>query len=97
MPAWMVVVLLAREMVITGLRSVAAIRGVVLQASDSAKHKTAWTFIAIVSLLIGEPYDFLGMLVDFHAAGMVFLWIALVLSMTSALQYAVKLRSVFFS
>ena len=96
-PAWIVVVLLAREMVITGLRSVAAIKGVVMQASESAKHKTAWTFIAIFSLLIGEPYDFFGMLVDFHAAGMVFLWIALFLSVWSALSYAVNLRAIFRS
>lgn len=94
-PAWIVVVLLTREMLISGLRSVAAVKGIVVAASTSAKHKTAWTFIAIIFLLIGEPYDFLGMLVDFHGAGMIFLYIALVLALTSGFNYAFNLRSVF--
>lgn len=94
-PAWIAVVLIARDIIVTGLRSLAALKGVVVQASDIAKHKTAWTFIAIVFLLIGEPYDFFGVLVQFHSAGMVFLWIALLLSIVSGFDYAVKLRSLF--
>jgi CDP-diacylglycerol---glycerol-3-phosphate 3-phosphatidyltransferase len=94
-PPWMVVVLLAREMIITGLRSLAALRGIVVPASEIAKHKTAWTFIAIVFLLIDLPYDFFGVFVDFHAAGMVFLWIALLFSVVSGLQYAVHLKKLF--
>lgn len=94
-PAWMVVVLLAREIIITGLRALAAVKGIVVPASELAKHKTAWTFIAIVFLLIGEPYDFLGVLVHFHRAGVAFLWIALILAVISGLNYARDLRMVF--
>lgn len=93
-PAWIVVVMLSREMLITGLRSVAALKRIVVPASEFAKHKTAWTFIAIVCLLIGEPYNF-GMLVDFYRAGMVFLYLALILSISSAAAYWMTLRSVF--
>ncbi|MCC6220919.1 MAG: CDP-diacylglycerol--glycerol-3-phosphate 3-phosphatidyltransferase, partial [Deltaproteobacteria bacterium] len=75
-PAWMVVLLLSREMVVTGLRSIASIKGTVVAASRWAKHKTAWTMVAIVFLLIREPYEVFGILVDFHFSGMVFLWIA---------------------
>ena len=46
--AWMVVVLLAREFLVTGLRSLAAVKGTVVPASRWAKHKTAWTLIAII-------------------------------------------------
>jgi CDP-diacylglycerol--glycerol-3-phosphate 3-phosphatidyltransferase len=94
-PAWIVVLLLAREFMVTGLRSLAAIQGIVVAASDIAKHKTAWTFIAIVCLLIKEPYKLFDSLIDFHMAGMVFLWISLILSMYSGIQYAVNLRKVF--
>jgi CDP-diacylglycerol---glycerol-3-phosphate 3-phosphatidyltransferase len=94
-PAWMVVILLAREMIITGLRALAAIKGLVVPASELAKHKTAWTFIAVGFLLIAEPYDVGGMLVNFHVAGMAFLWIALILSIISGLVYAHDLRSLF--
>lgn len=94
-PAWMVVILLSREMIITGLRALAAVKGIVVAAGELAKHKTAWTFIAIVFLLIGEPYNFFGVLVQFHRAGMAFLWIALILAVISGFQYALKLRNIF--
>ncbi len=94
-PAWMVVVLLSRELLVTGLRSVAALKAVVVPASVSAKHKTAWTFVAIIALLIGEPYVVGGVLINFYLAGMVFLWIALLLSVTSGVNYALQLRSIF--
>lgn len=94
-PAWMVVLLLGRDMIVTGLRSLAALKGTVVPASPSAKHKTAWTFIAIVALLIHETYPVFGVVVNFHLAGIVFLWIALVLSVGSGIAYAVELRNLF--
>jgi CDP-diacylglycerol--glycerol-3-phosphate 3-phosphatidyltransferase len=94
-PAWIVVALLAREFMVTGLRSLAAIQGIVVAASEIAKHKTAWTFIAIVCLLVKEPYKVFDSLIDFHKAGMVFLWLALILSVYSGIQYAIDLRKVY--
>lgn len=94
-PAWMVVVLLSREMIISGLRSIAALSGVVVAASDIAKHKTAWTMLAIMFLVVDEPYVVFGVPVDFHLTGMVFLWFALILSVGSGIGYAVSLRKVF--
>ena len=94
-PAWIVVVLLARELIVTGLRSLAAVKGVIVPASRWAKHKTAWTLIAIVCLLIDEPYKVLGILVNFRLSGTIFLWIALFLSVTTGMHYAVKLRKMF--
>lgn len=93
--AWMVVVLLARELIVTGLRSLAAVQGTVVAASRWAKHKTAWTLIAIICLLIDEPFHLFGVLVNFHLSGTVFLWIALVLSVGTGIDYAVKLRRMF--
>ncbi len=80
---------------VTGLRSLAAIQGVVVPASELAKHKTAWTFIAIFCLLIKEPYEIYDTLIDFHLSGMIFLWIALFFSLVSGAQYAINLRKVF--
>ncbi|HMO17530.1 MAG TPA: CDP-diacylglycerol--glycerol-3-phosphate 3-phosphatidyltransferase [Oligoflexia bacterium] len=94
-PAWMVVVLLSREFMVTGLRALAAVKGVVIPASELAKHKTAWTFIAIICLLLKEPYEVFGAVIDFHTSGMAFLWIALFLSMTSGIQYGIRLHKVF--
>jgi len=94
--AWMAVLLLAREMLVTGLRSLAAIKGVVLPASRFAKHKTAWTMVAISFLLIDEPYKIFLVLFDFHNAGVACLWIALVLSLTTGIAYAVQLRKLLY-
>ena len=94
-PAWMVVTLLAREFLINGLRSLAAIKGVVVPASRWAKHKTAWTLLAIVFLLVDEPYTVFGHQVNFFLAGMVFLTIALLYSVGTGIQYSIKLKGVF--
>lgn len=51
-PAWMVVVIVARELAITGLRLLAASKNVVLAAEGYGKHKTLWQMVAIVAVLI---------------------------------------------
>lgn len=93
--AWIVVVLLSRELIVTGLRSLAAVQGMVVAASDWAKHKTAWTLIAIIFLLLDARFEFLGFTIDSHLSGTVFLWIALVLSVGTGLHYAISLRKLF--
>ncbi len=93
--AWIVVVLLSRELIVTGLRSLAAIQGTVVAASYWAKHKTAWTLIAIICLLIDEPYRVFGLLINFHISGVIFIWIAMILSVATGVDYAVKLRKMF--
>jgi len=49
--AWMVVIIVAREFLVTGLRLIAMQANVVLSAEGLGKHKTAWQMIAITSLL----------------------------------------------
>lgn len=95
-PAWIVVVLLSREFIVTGLRSIASLKGVVVPASRWAKHKTAWTFLAVTCLLIHSPYYIFGVLVDFQFSGTIFLWIALFLSVFSGANYAISLRRFFW-
>lgn len=51
-PAWIVIVMLAREVLITGLRLVAANRGQVLPAQASGKHKTILQLISILAVLV---------------------------------------------
>lgn len=57
MPAWMVVVIVARELAITGLRLLAASKQVVLAAEGYGKHKTISQIVAIISVLVLESYD----------------------------------------
>src|SRR5258707_15252306 len=60
-PAWMVVVIVARELAITGLRLLAASKNVVLAAEGFGKHKTGSQIAAIISILVRESYQQWGM------------------------------------
>src|SRR5580765_7261785 len=57
MPAWMVVIIVARELAITGLRLLAASKQVVLAAEGYGKHKTISQITAIISILVLVSYD----------------------------------------
>ncbi|HTI98747.1 MAG TPA: CDP-diacylglycerol--glycerol-3-phosphate 3-phosphatidyltransferase [Dongiaceae bacterium] len=56
MPAWMVVVIVSRELAITGLRLLAASKNVVLAAEGYGKHKTISQIVAIIALLVLISY-----------------------------------------
>lgn len=51
-PAWVVIVIIAREFLITGLRLLAGAKGVVLPAEKMGKHKTAWQMATIIFFLL---------------------------------------------
>ena len=52
MPAWMVTLIIAREMMVTGLRLLAIDKGVVLSAGRWGKHKTIWQMAFISAILL---------------------------------------------
>lgn len=60
MPAWMVVVVVARELAITGLRLLAASKNSVLAAERFGKHKTISQIVAIISVLVLHSYEQVG-------------------------------------
>jgi CDP-diacylglycerol--glycerol-3-phosphate 3-phosphatidyltransferase len=89
---WVVVLLLARDISITALRSIAASEGVVIAAGDSGKAKTALQMVGIVLLMLGYPYrmEFLVFdlgIVDLVRVGRWLIYISLVYSLLSAAQY----------
>jgi CDP-diacylglycerol--glycerol-3-phosphate 3-phosphatidyltransferase len=92
MPAWAVVLLLARELSVTGLRSVAASEGVVISAGNEGKTKTALQMIGIIALVLGYPYhlSFVGIdlgVVDLVHVGRTLVYLSLLFSFASAAQY----------
>ncbi|MBX3181536.1 MAG: CDP-diacylglycerol--glycerol-3-phosphate 3-phosphatidyltransferase [Polyangiaceae bacterium] len=89
---WVVIVLLGREISITGLRSIASSEGVVIAAGDGGKSKTALQMIGLLCLVIGYPYPIdLGFLdlgvVDLVVVGRWLVYLSLVFSFASAFQY----------
>ena len=85
-PAWMVVLIVGRELAVTGLRAVAVSEGIVLGAEELGKYKTIFQMLGLHGLLL--HYSFFG--VDFFAGGMYFLWPSLVLSLWSGIDYHVR-------
>jgi CDP-diacylglycerol---glycerol-3-phosphate 3-phosphatidyltransferase len=91
-PAWMAVVIVLRELAVTGLRGIASSSGVTLPAQELGKYKMILQMFALEALLVHYrwPVPGTGLEVDFHAAGMVFLWMALVLAVWSGVDYYVR-------
>jgi CDP-diacylglycerol---glycerol-3-phosphate 3-phosphatidyltransferase len=92
-PAWMATVIVLRELAVTGLRGIASSGGVLLPAQELGKYKMVVQMFALEALLVHYPYPIpgTGLLIDFHAAGMVFLWVALVLAVWSGVDYYVRI------
>jgi CDP-diacylglycerol--glycerol-3-phosphate 3-phosphatidyltransferase len=88
-PAWLVVLLIARDLAITGLRSIASSQGLVIAASEGGKVKTALQLVAITLLLIHFRYPILGLgdSIDYHKVGMALLYLSLAMSISSAVGY----------
>ncbi|MBR5228885.1 MAG: CDP-diacylglycerol--glycerol-3-phosphate 3-phosphatidyltransferase [Firmicutes bacterium] len=90
-PAWMVIVILAREFAITGLRAVAASEGIVIAAAWSGKIKTVTQMIAIIFLLL-ENWPFALVNIPF---AQFMLWIAVIMTIYSGAEYIWKARKLF--
>jgi CDP-diacylglycerol--glycerol-3-phosphate 3-phosphatidyltransferase len=82
-PFWMVIVIVGREIAVTGLRGIAVSQGMVIAASHLGKYKTVFEVAAITFLILNGEY----FSIHFHLVGMVLLWIALLLAVYSGFDY----------
>ncbi len=87
-PAWIVCIIIGREIAVTGLRNLIAQEREDLSASNLGKFKTAFQITAAIPLLL--HYSFLGL--NMHAIGMFFLWLALIFTLWSGIDYFVRYR-----
>ena len=83
LPSWMVMIIITREFVVTGLRLVAAAQGVVIAASRGGKVKTFTQIIAIILLILNLP------------GRMIAMWVAMILTVTSGMQYLMNGKKIF--
>ena len=101
--AWMVVVIVARELGITGLRMLAASKNVVLAAERYGKHKTVSQIAAIIGLLVMDAYrEWWLWLYDFFSPwtpmfALVALWLTVLLTATSGALYLWRNRALYLS
>jgi len=85
-PAWIVAVIIIRDFAVDGIRNIASSEGMIIQASPLGKRKTLCQIFAVSALMI--HYPFIG--ADAHAVGMVILFIALILTVISGIDYFLK-------
>ena len=87
LPAWMVIVIISREFIISGFRLVASDNGVVIAASYWGKFKTTFQMLMIIVLILnlGGVFDMIGLVLT---------WIALILTVVSLIDYLVKNKQV---
>ncbi|MBN1276122.1 MAG: CDP-diacylglycerol--glycerol-3-phosphate 3-phosphatidyltransferase [Deltaproteobacteria bacterium] len=90
-PVWVVIVIIGREMAVTGLRGIAVSEGIVIQANSLGKYKTIFQSVALLGLCL--HYEYLS--VNFHVVGMFFLWVALGLTLWSGWDYFWQFKRVF--
>ena len=105
--AWMVVIVVARELAITGLRLLAASKNVVLAAEGYGKHKTISQIVAIIAILVLHSYSEWGTIgqaiFGWHIANApwiarfteVSLWVAVALTFISGWLYLWRNRSLY--
>ncbi len=79
----LVVIIICREIFITGLRAIASSKGIVMAAEKSAKYKTTFQMIAVGALAVHETY--LGL--NGHLIGLLTIYISLGFSLYSAIEY----------
>jgi CDP-diacylglycerol--glycerol-3-phosphate 3-phosphatidyltransferase len=88
-PAWLVVVLIARDLAITALRSIASSEGIVIAASRGGKIKTALQLVGLIMLLVHFRYPLLGLgiNIDYNTTGLGVLYLSLGASLVSGVDY----------
>jgi CDP-diacylglycerol--glycerol-3-phosphate 3-phosphatidyltransferase len=83
---WMVIVIVGREIAITGLRGIAVSQGMVISASTLGKYKTVFEAASIFFLILNGSYFFM----NFRPIGLALLWIALGIAVISGVDYFKK-------
>jgi CDP-diacylglycerol--glycerol-3-phosphate 3-phosphatidyltransferase len=81
--AWLVFVIIGRELAVTGLRAIAASEGYVIAADRWGKIKTIIQMVALFSLILHYPYG----PIDFQQLGAVLIWLAAIITVASGVSY----------
>ncbi len=92
-PAWMVIVILFREFIVSGLRTVAAADGIVIAAGMTGKIKTVLQMIAVPLLMLHNwPFSLLSFSLPMDR---IMLWASLIMTVVSGVEYVYQNREVF--
>ena len=87
-PAWVVIIIISREFIISGFRLVAAEKGVTIAASYWGKFKTTFQMLMVIVLILNIQMPF------FQILGVILTYVALILTVVSLIDYIVKNKDV---
>ncbi len=94
-PAWVVMLIITREVAVSALRALTKTWNTTLQPSPVGKLKAVFQFAAIVPLMVHYTYKFV-IPIDFHLIGTVLIYAALFLTLWSGIDYFVKFYREFY-
>lgn len=86
--AWIVIIIIAREFIISGFRLIASDNGVVIAASYWGKFKTTFQMLMVIVLILNIPHPF------FQILGIILTYVALVLTVVSLIDYIAKNKDI---
>ena len=90
MPFWVVIIIIARELIVTSIRLVAVGEGIILHASKWGKYKTAVTMVTLVYYFFMMPFD----TQVINIIGVVLVLISVLLTIGSGLDYLIKNKQI---
>lgn len=85
-PSWVVIIIISRELFISGFRMLAADQGLVLAAGWWGKFKTAFSMVMIIVLIVNTPLNNSVL----YIIGQILIWISLALTIISMIEYVSK-------
>lgn len=88
LPAWVVIIIISREFIISGFRLIASDNGVVIAASYWGKFKTVSQMLMVIVMILNIPH------IAFEILGTALMWLAVVLTIVSLVDYIVKNKDV---
>ena len=88
LPAWIVIIIISREFIISGFRLIASDNGVVIAAGYWGKFKTTFQMLMVIVLILDIQTPF------FHVLGVVLTYVALILTVISLFDYLIRNKDV---
>jgi len=93
LPAWVAIIIIGREFIVTGIRMIALTEGIIISASNLGKLKTIAQMIAICSLMLNN-YPFYLINIPFSTIAM---FVALIITIISGIDYIYKSRKLIYN
>lgn len=83
---WLAILIIGRELAVTGLRAIAASEGIIIAAEGAGKAKVILQVIALILIILSAHIG----PISLHLAGTILLWLSTGLAVSSAIQYALR-------